>query len=109
VKAAYHRPLRRSLYSGNPLCIFDHSRFEPFTDQSNDPLIGDPVFEKPEHPRVIDFVEGHHDTLPIISTSPNASSSRVRITHSKGSLWRCLRQARMPSGIAVRSHSTRRK
>jgi len=34
-----------------------HSRFEPFTDQSDDPLISNPVFEKPEHPLVIDFVE----------------------------------------------------
>jgi len=44
---SHHRPLRSSLYSGNPLSVFDHSRFEPFTDQSNDPLISDPVFEKP--------------------------------------------------------------
>jgi hypothetical protein len=56
---------------GNPLAVFDHARFEPFADQSNDPPIGDPMLEKPEHPPVIDFVEGTHDTLPIISTSPN--------------------------------------
>jgi len=52
-----HRPLRRSLHRGNPLPIFDHSRFEPFTDQANDPLIGNPVFEETEHPNMVDFVE----------------------------------------------------
>ncbi len=56
----YHRPLRGSLYRWNPLSV-DHSRFEPFADQSNDPLISNPVFEKPEHPFVIDFVEERTD------------------------------------------------
>jgi hypothetical protein len=52
-----YRPLRGSLYSGNPLTVFDHTRFEPLADQANDPLIGNPVFDKPEHPPVIDFIE----------------------------------------------------
>jgi len=58
---SHHRPLRSSLYSGNPLSVFDHSRFEPFTDQSNDPLISDPVLEKSEHPPVVDFIEKRAD------------------------------------------------
>jgi site-specific DNA recombinase len=53
----HHRPLRSSLYGRNPLSVFEHSRFEPFADQTGDPLISDPVFEKPEHPPVIDFIE----------------------------------------------------
>ncbi len=69
-----HRALRSSLYSGDPLSVFDHSRFEPFADPSNDPLIGNPVFEKPEHPSMIDFFEGTHDTLPT-SRSPTKRRS----------------------------------
>jgi hypothetical protein len=53
----YYRPLRCAPLRGDPLSVFDHTRFEPFADQSNDPLIGNPVFEKPEHPPVIDFIE----------------------------------------------------
>jgi hypothetical protein len=49
--------LRSTQFRGDPLSLFNHARFEPFTDHSNDPLISDPVFEKPEHPLVIDFVE----------------------------------------------------
>jgi site-specific DNA recombinase len=56
-----HRPLRSALYRRVSPPIFDHARFEPFTDQANDPLIGDPVFQKPEHPPVIDFVEERAD------------------------------------------------
>jgi hypothetical protein len=54
---SHHRALGSSLYSRNPLSVFDHSRFEPFTDQANDPLIGNPVFEETEHPNMFDFVE----------------------------------------------------
>jgi hypothetical protein len=42
-----HRPLRSTPLRGDPPSVFDHARFEPFTDQANDPLIGDPMFEKP--------------------------------------------------------------
>ena len=34
------------------------------------------------------MIEGAYDTLPIISTSPNASLSRVRIIPLKASRWR---------------------
>jgi IS4 transposase len=64
---------------GDPLSVFDHARFEPFADQSNDPLIGDPMIEKPEHPPVIDFVEGNHDTLKAIAWIPaRAVAARTR-------------------------------
>jgi len=33
---------------------------------------GHPVFEKPQHPPAIDFVEGNHGRLSTISTFPNA-------------------------------------
>jgi hypothetical protein len=56
-----HRTLRSSLYSRHPPSVFDHTRFEPFTNQSSNPLIGNPVFEEPEHPPVIDFVEERAD------------------------------------------------
>ena len=63
-----YRPLWSAPLRGDPLSVFDHARFEPFTDQANDPLIGDPMFEKPEHPPVIDFIEkranvGIHDPV----------------------------------------------
>jgi hypothetical protein len=38
--------MRFPFYSGKPLSTFDHSRFEPFADKTNDPPIGDPVFEE---------------------------------------------------------------
>ncbi len=49
------------------------------------------------HPFMTDMVEGNHDTLPILSTSRNASSSRVLITH-----WSAAGQlARPPMGARV--------
>jgi len=42
--------LRRSLTGRNPPPIFDHSRFEPFANQANDPLIGNPVVETTTDP-----------------------------------------------------------
>jgi hypothetical protein len=88
---------------GDPLSVFDHARFEPFANQSNDSLIGDPMLEKPEHPPVIDFVEGHRDTIPIISSFPNASPSRVHITRFKDNLWRSFAGAHA-GPFAVRAH-----
>ena len=78
----YYCPLRSSLYGGNPLFVFDHSRFEPFAYQSYDPLIGDPVPEKPKHPLVIDFVERSHDTLPISNTFRRRSPLSVLVIPS---------------------------
>jgi hypothetical protein len=46
------------------------------------------VLNKFHRPLVIHLIEGHHDTLPIISTFPNASPSRVRIIPSKDNLWK---------------------
>jgi hypothetical protein len=37
-------------------------------DQSNKPLIGNPVLRKPEHPLMIDFVEGNRHAAPKIRT-----------------------------------------
>jgi site-specific DNA recombinase len=54
---SHYRPLRSSLYRWNPLAVLDHSRLEPFADQAEDPLIGDPMFEETEHPHMIDFIE----------------------------------------------------
>ena len=81
-------PLRSSLDSGNPLSVFDHTRREPFADQTYDPLISDPVREKPEHPRVIDFIEKLRHTLPTSSSFQVESQSLVHIMPLKGSHWR---------------------
>src|ERR1035438_899798 len=53
----YHGSLRSALCRGYSASVLDHARFEPFADQTENPLIGDPVFEKPKHPAVIDFIE----------------------------------------------------
>jgi hypothetical protein len=68
--------LRGPFTGRNPPPVFDHSRFEPFADQANDPLIGNPVFEKPEHPLVIDFIEeradvGIHDPVHLSALDPD--------------------------------------
>jgi hypothetical protein len=52
-----YRPLRSSRFSENPFSLLDHAHFEPFANEANDPLVGNPVFEKPRHPPVIDFIE----------------------------------------------------
>ncbi|MCW5963105.1 MAG: hypothetical protein KIT83_03625 [Bryobacterales bacterium] len=54
-------PLWRARLPGHPLFVFDHYRFEPFANQPNDPLIGDPVCEKQQHPLVIDLIERRRD------------------------------------------------
>src|SRR5207302_2023040 len=46
-------------------------RFQPFLDQAMDALVGDSVLDETHRPFVTPVVEGHHDTLPIISTSRN--------------------------------------
>src|SRR3984957_772714 len=53
----YHGSLRSALCRRYSASVLDHARFEPFADQTENPLIGDPVFQKPKHPAVIDFIE----------------------------------------------------
>jgi hypothetical protein len=53
----YHGSLRSALCRGYSASVLNHARFEPFADQTQNPLIGDPVFQKPKHPAVIDFIE----------------------------------------------------
>src|SRR5437667_1161433 len=58
-----YRPLRSAPLRGDPLSVFDHARFEPFTDQANDPLIGDPMFEKPRSEEHTSELQSHHDLV----------------------------------------------
>ena len=39
------------------LSIFEHACFQPFSDQTDDALISNPVFEEPYHPIVVDGIE----------------------------------------------------
>jgi hypothetical protein len=64
----YHSSLRSALCRGCSASVLDHARFEPFTDQTENPVIGDPVFQKPKHPAVIDFIEGNRRRLPTSGT-----------------------------------------
>ncbi len=52
-----HGTLRRTPHCRNPAPVFDHARFEPFADQGQHPRVRDPVFQKPEHPIMVDFIE----------------------------------------------------
>jgi hypothetical protein len=65
-------------------------------DQPEYPGFGHSVLEKPQQPFVVQVVEGNHDTLPIISTSRNASPSRGRITRLKGNLWKSCGKRECP-------------
>ena len=47
-------------------------RFQPAFDVQHGPLFFGVFLYRPHHQIVIEIVEGHHDTLPIISTFPNA-------------------------------------
>jgi len=46
------RPLGRSLLAGAPSAVLDHACPEPFLDQTQDPLIRDPVLEELHQPGV---------------------------------------------------------
>jgi hypothetical protein len=47
-------------------------RFQPTLDVKYHPPVFRVFLYRPHHQIVIEIVEGHHDTLPIISTFPNA-------------------------------------
>jgi len=49
--------LWRSPLSSDSASVFDHSSLEPFANQHQQPPIRNPVFQKLEHPAMIDFVE----------------------------------------------------
>ena len=81
--------LLASRHSPNPLIILFLDRdFEPHLNQTQHIPLYDSPSDTLHQFAVWDGVEGNHDTLPIIGTFLNASSSRVRITHSKDNLWR---------------------
>jgi site-specific DNA recombinase len=54
---SYDCALWRPLLRGFPDPVFDHARFQPETNQTQDALVGDPVLQKAHHPAVIDFIE----------------------------------------------------
>jgi len=66
-----HCSLWRPYLRLRPLAVLAYSRFQPFLDQAMDALVGDSVLDETHRPFVTPVVEGHHDTLPIISTSRN--------------------------------------
>jgi site-specific DNA recombinase len=54
---SHHRSLRSALCGGYSAPVLDHTRLKPSADQTQNPLIGNPVLQKPKHPVVIDFIE----------------------------------------------------
>jgi site-specific DNA recombinase len=51
------RPLRRALLTRRPLPVLDDPGRQPLTDQPPDPLVRDPVLNKPPQPRMINLAE----------------------------------------------------
>src|SRR5438874_8908952 len=95
---ARYCPLWRPYLRLLPLPFFRHPRLQPFLDQANEAPVRNSMLDKLLQPFVRHVVEGHHDTLPIISTFPNASPSRVRTTPSTDNLWRsCAKSACPPA------------
>jgi hypothetical protein len=76
--------LQSSAYSGS----------QERTNQSQQPLIADPLGDLREQSVVVDPIKGNHDTLPIISTCQRRSPLfvlviRLKVNHSPF-LERCL-------------------
>jgi site-specific DNA recombinase len=85
---SHHCPLWGADYGLLQDSRVHHSGFQPQPNQPQHVRISDPPLHQLHQNFVVNRVEGHHDTLPIISTSQNALPSRVGITHSKDNRWR---------------------
>ena len=81
-------PLWSSFYARTNQPVLHHPGVQECPDEFQQPLVLDPLGDLTHQFVVIDPIEGHHDTLPIISTFPNASPSPVRIIRFKDSLSR---------------------
>ena len=49
---------------------FEDARLMPFTDQADDALVADPVFQEAEQPILADAAKGSGDRLPIAGIFP---------------------------------------
>ena len=56
------RPLWRAGRAFRPCAVFQNPRFQPFADETRDPLAANPVFEEAHQPAVADGVEERPDT-----------------------------------------------
>ena len=50
--------------------VFEDARLEPFTNQADDALVADPVFQEADQPILADAAKGSGDRLPIAGISP---------------------------------------
>jgi hypothetical protein len=50
--------------------VFENTRLEPFTDQANDALVADAVFQEADEPVLADAAERSGDRLPIAGILP---------------------------------------
>jgi hypothetical protein len=50
--------------------VFEDARLKPFTDQTDDALVADPVFQKADQPILADAAKGSGDRLPIAGIFP---------------------------------------
>ena len=64
--AALRRP---HLWPGH-LPAFHHPSLKPFTNQADDALVADPVFQEPDQPILADTAKGSGDRLPIAEIFP---------------------------------------
>ena len=60
-KGSDNRALRSSPLARHPASVLDHSSLEPFANQRQQPPIRNPVFQKLQHPAMVDFIEERPD------------------------------------------------
>ena len=90
----YHRPLWSAHLRLRPFSLFADSCLQPFLDEAQDPLVGDPVLDKPHRPFVTHLVEKAPNVgvqNPIHPLPLNAHAQRVE---------RLMRTASRPEPVA---------
>ena len=65
-----HRTLASPTFSYGYDPVFEDARLEPFTDQVDDALVANAVFQEADQPILADAAERRGDRLPIAGISP---------------------------------------
>src|SRR6516164_2948540 len=65
-----HRTLTGSTVSYGYDPVFEDARLKPFTDQADDALVADPVFQEADQPILVDAAKRRGDRLPIAGIFP---------------------------------------
>jgi len=77
----YYRSLGRALAVITPIGSFDGPRLKPLENQSNKPLVSDPMFDEPHQPVTVDVVEETFDVgvqYPVHSLFGDRNVQRIK-------------------------------